>query len=89
MKEFNAHADEVALVLTDLMMPVMGGLALVQAVRQARPGVPVILSSGQNEKTRLAEFEAAGVRAVLNKPYAADVLLRTVEEALVSPLRPL
>ena len=82
LKVFHAHADEIALVLTDLMMPVMGGLALVQAVWQVRPAVPVIMSSGQNEKTRLAELEAAGIRNVLSKPYAADILLRTVAGAL-------
>lgn len=82
LKVFHVHADEIALVLTDLMMPVMGGMALVQAVRQFRPGLPFIVSSGQNEKTRLAELQAAGIDTVLNKPYAADVLLRTVTEVL-------
>ncbi len=82
LKVFNAHADEIALVLTDLMMPVMGGLALTRAVRLVRPAVPVIMSSGQNEKSRLAELEAAGIRNVLNKPYAANVLLRTVAAVL-------
>ncbi len=85
LKVFNAQPDEIALVLTDLMMPVMGGMALVQAVRQIRPTMPVIMSSGQNEKTRLAELEAAGIRTVLNKPYAADILLRTVDVALGAP----
>ncbi len=84
LKVFHAHADEVTLVLTDLMMPVMGGIALVQAVRQTRPGMAVVMSSGQNEKTRLAELEAAGIHAVLNKPYTADVLLHIVEGALLA-----
>lgn len=82
LKVFNAQADEITLVLTDLMMPVMGGLALVRAVWQVRPGLPVIMSSGQDEKTRQAELAAAGIHHVLNKPYAADILLRTVAEAL-------
>ncbi len=79
---FNAHPGEISLVLTDMMMPVMDGLTLVRAIRQVDPTVRIIASSGQNEKMRLAEFLAAGVDTVLDKPYAADILLRTVGAVL-------
>ena len=82
LRVFDAHTGEIDLVLTDVMMPVMDGLALARALRERQPGIPIIASSGQNEKTRRAELAAAGVDIVLDKPYAAHILLRTVERAI-------
>ena len=79
---FAQNSDRVALLLVDLMMPVMSGRTFIRAVRRIAPNVPVVASTGLVERTQLEELKALGVSTVLNKPYRADTLLRTIHAAL-------
>jgi CheY-like chemotaxis protein len=79
---FAQNSGGVAAVLTDLMMPVMDGMALIRALRKMQPGLPVIASTGLDDKIRAADLKSLRVQTVLKKPYAADALLRTIHEAL-------
>ena len=79
---FAKNSAGIAVVLTDLMMPLMDGVVLIHALRKMQPGLPIIASTGLGEKTRLAELQAMNVKAVLNKPYGAGTLLRIVHEIL-------
>jgi PAS domain S-box-containing protein len=79
---FAKNSATIAAVLTDLMMPHMDGVALIRALRKMKPGVPMIASTGLGEKARLAALKALGVETVLNKPYKADALMRTIHHAL-------
>jgi PAS domain S-box-containing protein len=76
------RAGEIALVLTDLSMPEMGGTDLALALNNFHPGVRILFMSG-------ASFEQdaslpPGAR-VLVKPFAVDRLLASVAGALRSP----
>jgi CheY-like chemotaxis protein len=73
------------LVLTDVMMPVMDGFALMTKLR-ARPDCPPIIAFSAFSDYRRAALEA-GARVVLPKPFDIDELVRTVE-ALVAGERP-
>ena len=79
---FAMNSGSVAAVLTDIMMPFMDGVALIRALRTMAPDLPIIASTGLGEKTQLAELKAMGVETVLNKPFGADTLLRTIHDAL-------
>jgi PAS domain S-box-containing protein len=76
------NAADVSLMLTDLMMPLMDGMALIHALRTILPGLPVIASTGLGEKPNLAQLQALRVTTVLRKPYGAETLLRAVHDAL-------
>jgi CheY-like chemotaxis protein len=79
---FASHKDEVAVVLTDMMMPVMDGLATARVLRRMRPHVPIILSSGLGGEGRMGQATEAGIRDFLHKPYTADTLLKSLAEVL-------
>jgi PAS domain S-box-containing protein len=79
---FAQHSDEVSVVITDLMMPFMDGIALARALRKMRPDLQVVASTGLGEKTQLAELKRVGVDVLLHKPYGADSLLRVVYQLL-------
>ncbi|MBN8419747.1 MAG: PAS domain S-box protein [Verrucomicrobia bacterium] len=79
---FTENAREVALVLTDLMMPVMNGELLLRTLRKINPGLPVIASTGLCDQAQLATMKALGVDAVLLKPYNSTTLLRTINGVL-------
>ena len=79
---YSQKAADIDLVLTDVNMPVMDGVALTRALRRLRADLPVIVSTGRGEKARMAEVEAVGIQAVLEKPFATETLLRTLDEVL-------
>jgi nitrogen-specific signal transduction histidine kinase/CheY-like chemotaxis protein len=72
------------LLLSDLTMPGMSGLELAQRVLQLRPGLPVILMSGDSGPLTLAEVQAKGVGQLLNKPLNYQMLARAIHEGLRS-----
>ena len=77
------RADEVDLVLTDLVMPEMGGRELRAALRRRYPRIPVVFMSGYDEDRALAEGED-GVQ-FLPKPFTPAALVDVVARALAVP----
>jgi CheY-like chemotaxis protein len=80
--QFAQHLDEVSLMLTDLMMPFMDGIALIRAVRRIKPELPVIAMSGLGDGARFAELKTLGVQTLVNKPFHAPILLDADHQAL-------
>ncbi len=78
------HAQEIALVLTDLMMPVMDGPMLIAALRRINPGVRVIAATGLKTSDLVKRAAALGVERFLNKPYSAETLLQAVQQELAA-----
>ncbi|HEY0968686.1 MAG TPA: PAS domain S-box protein [Opitutaceae bacterium] len=82
--QYATHRDEIALVLTDMMMPVMDGPALISALRRISPQVPIIAASGLTANGPVARAAVAGVQHFLAKPYSADAMLRLINQVLTS-----
>lgn len=61
------HPD-VAVVLTDLNMPRMDGMALLSALRERWPGVQPVVVSAYGDAARIADAGARGARAFMVKP---------------------
>ncbi len=78
--------DEIAVVLTDLSMGQMDGIALVRALRKIDPAARVIVSSGHFQKENMAVLRGLGVKVLLEKPYTADKLLRALRKVLEMPV---
>lgn len=76
------HQKEIKLVITDSMMPIMDGVALIRAMRSIDPNVKVICASGNISQTKLSDQEGQNVEIVLNKPYTARVLLSAVHSVI-------
>jgi len=68
------------LLITDIDMPVMDGIALTKAVRREQPGLPVIMISGSANVQHQAC--AAGATLFLRKPIKVDCLLQRVRQLL-------
>lgn len=83
--EFVHSANRIDVVLADLVMPHMEGVALIRALRQMKADVPIIASTGMGEKARPSELKGIGVEKMLYKPYSADTLLHTIHRALHPP----
>jgi PAS domain S-box-containing protein len=72
----------VDLVLTDVVMPRMGGMELCTAAREMLPGLPFLFSSGYTEDTVHDGFVKKEGVFFLAKPYGIDTLARKVREVL-------
>ncbi len=76
------YPGAIDLMLTDVVMPEMGGLELIEALGAIRPGIGVAVMSGYMEPERLrADVREAGV-PFLPKPFSPDSLGRKVRETL-------
>jgi two-component system, cell cycle sensor histidine kinase and response regulator CckA len=75
-----AGQDPVDLVITDLVMPAMGGRELVEHIRRASPSIPILCTSGY-------VWPAAQQpdTAYLQKPFTSQDLLVTVKQVLNPP----
>jgi PAS domain S-box-containing protein len=76
------HKGEIQLLLTDMAMPVMDGLATMRALHRMNPHLKVIAVSGAEWEDKAAEATGLSVQAFLHKPYTAERLLRTVGEVM-------
>ncbi len=82
---YAAHRDEVAVVLTDMMMPVMDGPAIIQVLLRINPKVRIISASGISTDSMVSKAINAGVKHFIPKPYSAETLLKTLHQALHEP----
>ena len=75
-------AKPVDLILSDVVMPEMGGQALVRELRARGLHMPVILMSGHPQDQGLEKLHELGVHAWLHKPPDLDLLATTLAAAL-------
>lgn len=72
------HHQEIDVVLTDMMMPVMDGPATIVALKAINPDIRIIGSSGLHSNGAVAKAVGAGVHHFVPKPYTAEALLQTL-----------
>lgn len=70
------------LVITDLSMPGMSGLDLLESIRQTDIELPVIMITGFSTEDNAINALKLGATDFIKKPYDAEALLKQVEEVL-------
>lgn len=77
------------LVTTDLMMPVLGGVELIQRLRSEprTAWIPIVVISGSPEAARALQRSGL-VEAIVNKPFDATVLAQCVRDVTDRAARP-
>jgi CheY-like chemotaxis protein len=69
LAEFEMNPDKYELVITDLTMPVMTGVELINEIRKIRPEIKIILCSGLGSNgKRAADMTADPINGYLSKP---------------------
>ncbi len=79
---FGMHRDKIALVLIDMMMPVMDGPSTISALRSIDPNVRIVAASGLNASGTFPLAAKAGVQHFLAKPFTTGTMLSTLRAAL-------
>jgi PAS domain S-box-containing protein len=83
IRTFQAHSDEIALVLMDLTMPNMDGVAAMQELRRIKPEIKIILSSGFNEQDLDERISDQNPSGFIRKPYS----MKNLEAELTRVMR--
>lgn len=73
------NPEEFDLLITDQIMPQLTGVELAAKVNEIRPGLPVIICTGNREMISGEQALAIGVRRYVNKPVRGDELGDVVE----------
>lgn len=76
---------KIRLVLTDVMMPVMGGIDLIKCLRERNQHIPIIATSGMADNAAQTQLLAVGANEILPKPYSMEILLKTIHRLLNAP----
>jgi signal transduction histidine kinase/CheY-like chemotaxis protein len=76
------HQGRIHLVLSDMVMPRMGGTALVERLKTVLPDAPVLLITGYSEYSRASGESGSKLPAALPKPVSRALLVQKVREVL-------
>jgi len=86
IKIFEQYKDKIALVLTDVVMPNMGGVELANKLWLNHPKLPVVFITGYDESNLLDVSDRGKHTCVLEKPFTIDGLNNHVHDLLEASL---
>lgn len=79
---FEAHKDEIKMVVLDIIMPGMGGGEVFDKIKTINPDVKVLLSSGYSVDGQAIELLERGCNGFMQKPFTMEELSGKVEQIL-------
>jgi len=85
---FDKHSHEIQLVLTDVVMPILGGVAMVEEIRQMNPTIPVIYTTGYDKEQVLPDQvieNALVLSKPLDVPELSQHISKMVSQSKVQP----
>jgi two-component system cell cycle sensor histidine kinase/response regulator CckA len=78
------HASPIDLLLTDVVMPDMGGSQLAEQMLTLHPDIKVLFISGYPDNVMRKKGRFGADAKILQKPFTRDDLLRSIEEAVAA-----
>ncbi|QGG48608.1 two-component system response regulator [Heliorestis convoluta] len=80
---FNSKTKQIDLILTDIAMPNMNGLDMIQAMGENRYDQPVIMISAHNDSDNLLRAITVGVDDFIIKPVNVDKLMQVLHKVIL------
>ena len=77
--EIISSGSEVALCISDINMPVMGGIEFISEFRKRDKFTPVVVLTTESEKGMIEKGKNAGASGWIIKPFQADELINVVK----------
>jgi PAS domain S-box-containing protein len=76
------QAQRVDLILTDMVMPEMGGREMIKELKQVAPGVKTLVITGYTMQEDIQALKDTGLAGIIHKPLDVQTLARAVRRAL-------
>lgn len=80
---YQAHKDEIDLIVLDLIMPKRDGMTVFTEVREVNPNVKVIFSSGYAEGAEITQLRQQGAVEFIQKPFREEQLINKIRNVTV------
>ena len=82
IETFRQRSDEIDAVILDMVMPAIEGKEMLRRLKEMKPGVKVIVSSGYSHDRDVEDMIAQGARGFVQKPFRIAELVRVVGEVM-------
>lgn len=82
LRVFRKSGDQIDALLTDVVMPELGGRELAAIILADRPDLPILFMSGYTETSALGKLGASKGHGFIGKPFTPEALLRQLREVL-------
>lgn len=82
LNEFKARPWIFDIIICDMAMPTMTGLELAHRIKQIRPDIPAIISTGFSEQINNDNYRDMGVDGFLMKPFSREESLKLIRHLL-------
>jgi len=79
---FTANQADIAIIIMDVVMPIMGGVAAAKEIRNINSTIPIVFQTGYGEQTELDAAASIENCDTLRKPLQVHALLAKIEEKL-------
>ncbi|WP_456458093.1 EAL domain-containing protein [Nitratifractor sp.] len=83
LARFRENRDRIDLIVTDIMMPRMNGIEMVDAIRKEDPEIPIIYTTAFDDRDSLLRTIQQSVSAYILKPIDLERLLESFQQAAV------
>jgi PAS domain S-box-containing protein len=81
---YRSHQKEIAVVLSDIGLPVFGGHDVFRKIRAINPEAKIIFASGFFDPETKSEMYKAGLKNFIQKPYMQNEVLQKIRETIDS-----
>jgi PAS domain S-box-containing protein len=82
LRVFRKNEDKIDALLTDVVMPELGGRELAAIILADKPDIPILFMSGYTETSALGKLGTAKGHGFIGKPFTPEALLRQLREVL-------
>jgi len=79
---FKEAPEQFDLVISDMTMPEISGDQLAQAIKQIRPGIPIILCTGHSNRMDENKAKDLGIEAFITKPFSRKSITEAIPKVL-------
>ena len=76
------HKDEIAVVLSDMGLPRLGGWEILHKMKEINPNAKIILASGYSDPMIRSEMLKEGAMDYVSKPYNTDEITKKIREVI-------
>jgi diguanylate cyclase (GGDEF)-like protein len=82
LNKFIEHQDKIDIILTDLSMPSMSGLEMIEEIKKIRSDIPVIITTAHQESNYLKTAIRLGINYYILKPIEIYNMIETIVKAM-------
>jgi len=79
---YQRHKESIDVVFLDIGLPKLSGRDVLFKIKQEKQGAKVVVASGYFEEEFKSEFEQAGIKHFLQKPYMLDHVVQTLQSEI-------